>query len=293
METKIHCPRARSRRVRAPPPIERVRRALAGELPSEALDRLPRRYFRAGDVLLVDLPLPGRPERVAEAYAQALGMRSVLGLEGPIRGEYREPAARLLWGDPATETLHTEQGLQYRLDPARVMWSPGNLPERQRVAAWDCRGETVLDCFAGVGYFTIPLAARAGAARVVAIEKNPVAHAYLVENARLNGVADRVEPVLGDCREAAPQGEADRVLLGYLPDAADFVETAARALRSRGGLLHVHRVVRARTRPEAAFDAVARRVRETGRRARLVGHHRVKSYAPGRVHLVLDVQVTP
>jgi tRNA wybutosine-synthesizing protein 2 len=277
--------------VARPGPLDAVRATLQDELGPEAPARLPRAYFRVGDVLLLDLPLPEPEARVAEAYARALGMRSVLGRTGGIEGEFRQPRRRLVWGDPRTETTHVEAGVRFRLDPARVMWSPGNLSERQRLAAWRLEGETVVDCFAGVGYLSLPLAVHARPDRIVAIEKSPETHAYLVENVRLNGVEDRMEPRWGDCREVAPRAVADRVLLGLLPDALPFVATGVEALRPRGGRLHVHRVVPAGSL-DAAFGDVRRAVEAQGRLATLEGTHVVKSFGPGRDHVVFDVAVT-
>lgn len=273
-------------------PLARVRTALAQHLAPKELSRLPRHYQRVGDVLLLDLPLPEPAERVAEAYATTLGARTVLGIEGPIEGEFRRPRARLLWGDPNAETVHRESGILYRLDASRLMWSAGNLPERQRVAHWRCAGQTVVDFFAGVGYFAIPIARRAGARRVVAIEKNPEARRYLVENGRLNGVDDRLEVVGGDCRDVAPTGTADRVLLGLLPDALEFVPHALAALRPTGGLLHVHRVLRRRDTTMSAFAPIAELAAAEAARARLLHVERVKSYGPSQTHVVLDVAVT-
>lgn len=269
-------------------------RALVAERQSPAVAAaLPRGYFRLGDVLIVDLPLPGDEAATAQAYAEALRMRSVLGREGRIEGEFREPRLRLVWGDRRTETVHRESGFEFRLDPAQVMWSPGNLNERQRVATWDCRGQVVVDCFAGVGYFSIPIAARGRARRVIAIEKNPIAFTYLVENASRNHVDLRLEPVHADCRDAAPRRVADRVLLGLLPDSIDFVPLALEVLRPQGGWIHVHRVVTRTNGLEQAGREILDVVASKRFKGRIHHAERVKSYAPSTDHVVFDVEVRP
>lgn len=276
--------------VARPGPLDGVRRDLAATLDAEALQRLPRGYFRVGDVLLLELPLPGPEAEIAEAYARRLRMRSVLGREGGVEGEFREPRTRLLWGDADTTTTHVEVGVKYRIDPARVMWSPGNLAERQRLAAWRLAGETVVDLFAGIGYLTLSLAVHAQASRVVAIEKSPTTFAFLKENLALNGVSERVDARLGDCRDVAPKGVADRVLLGLLPDSLEFLPTALAALKPPGGRLHVHRVVPAAD-IAGAWEEVAARIRAVGATPRLEGTHVVKSFGPRRDHVVFDVEV--
>lgn len=271
-----------------PTPLDRVRASLRDALAPEELARVPRGYFRVGDVLVLDLPLPGDEALVAQAFARELRMRSVLGRAGRVSGEFRRPTMRHLWGDPETTTVHTEVGVKYRIDPARVMWSPGNLAERQRLAALRVPGATVVDLFAGVGYLSLPLAVHGGAARVVAIEKAPATYGFLRENAALNGVAQRYETVLGDCRDVAPTGVADRVLLGLLPDSIGFLPTALAALRRPGCILDVHRAVPA--------DGLARSAREVLARVpggALLATHRVKSYGPGKDHVVHEVRVGP
>ncbi len=51
----------------------------------------------------------------------------------------------------------------------RVMFSSGNVTEKARVAAFNARGQIVVDMFAGIGYFTIPLLVRAPRQPCVAV----------------------------------------------------------------------------------------------------------------------------
>ena len=53
------------------------------------------------------------------------------------------------------------------------MFSSGNVSEKARIARLDASGEVVLDLFAGVGYWTLPLLVHAGALHVHACEWNP------------------------------------------------------------------------------------------------------------------------
>ena len=53
------------------------------------------------------------------------------------------------------------------------MFSSGNVSEKARIARIDVRGETVLDLYAGIGYWTLPFLVHGRAERVHACEMNP------------------------------------------------------------------------------------------------------------------------
>jgi tRNA wybutosine-synthesizing protein 2 len=275
------------------PPADRVRQRLALRLPPALLDLIPRTYVRLGDVLILDMPagLGEHAYDVAGTWADELRMRSVLLREGQIQGELRLPTMRHIWGDPNTETIHSENGIRYRFDPAKVMFSPGNLPERQRVATLPVEGETVVDLFAGIGYFTLPLAVHGRPQAIIAIEKNPVSYQYLEENIELNDVANIVEPRFGDNRDVAPIGQADRVLMGFLPDPTEFLPLALTCLKKTGGSIHYHTVVDLPLFPRTAFDRLQGLLQALDWTATLKESVTVKSFGPGEVHGVLDVEV--
>lgn len=277
------------------PPAERVRERLARAAGASAAARMPAGYQRLGRVLVVRLPDELRPyfPTIGAAWQEVLGVETVLVRTGPIAGEFRRPVTETIAGG-ATETEVVEHGVRWRFDAAEVMFAAGNRTERLRAAALVRADETVVDLFAGIGYFAIPAARTGRPARVVAIEKNRVAVKYLRLNAALNGVVDRLEPVEGDNRLVGPAaGSADRVFLGYLPSAIPWTGRAIELLQSRGGWLHVHTVADARGATASARAAVEAEVAARGRRPFDARAREVKPYGPGRTHVVVDVRVGP
>lgn len=273
-------------------PLAKVRDRLRGAVPDRLLGALPEGYDRVGDVVLLRLPEPLAPHgsRIGAAYGRVLDADTVLALGG-AQGELREPETEHLWGALDTETVHHEHGLTYHLDPARVLFSVGNHHERHRLADAVEPGEQVVDLFAGIGYFALPLA-RAGA-RVVACEKNPTAARYLEQNAHANALEDQVQLRLGDCREVAPEGIADRVVMGYFPGTRAFLDVAHRALAPQGGTIHYHTVTDAETAPQRAWSQIRDHPALAGTRLERAGTRSVKTVGPGRVHVVVDIDVIP
>lgn len=278
------------------PPAERVRerlRAIAGPAAAAAM---PPGYQRLGRVLVLRLPAALRPfyPAIGTAWQEELGVTTVLVRTGPIEGELRTPRTETIAG-AGTETEVVEYGIRWTFDAAAIMFAAGNRTERRRAGRLVVPGETVVDLFAGIGYFAIPAARVGRAARVLAVEKNPVAARYLALNAERNGVAASVAPLLGDNRTVElPRGAADRVFLGYLPSAVPWIPRALELVRPGGGWLHVHTVADAPRATEAASEEVRAALKEAG--ARTTGAPRpreVKPYGPGRTHVVVDVRVIP
>ena len=239
--------------------------------------------------------------RLYRETAAALGVTRLARQAEVSQGPKRESRAELLW-DPESRggwTETKELGVAYGLDVTKVMFSSGNGTEKRRMGAMAAAGETVVDLFAGIGYYTLQLLRHAGVARVIACEWNPHSVEALRRNLERNGFGrDRCEVREGDNRRVAPEGVADRVLLGLLPDSERAWPTAVAALRDSGGVLHVHGNVA--SGEESAWtrrleEEIATRAAELGREWSVRVEHveRVKWYAPRIRHLVADVRCVP
>jgi len=260
---------------------------------AEELEHVPGSWAIVGDVVLVRIPEAcPRPEEVGEALLELQGAETVLSRAG-IDGPHREPDVSVLAGSGDAETIHTEHGTKYALDLTEVMFSPGNKAERVRMHEVVEPEERVLDMFAGIGYFALPMA-RAGAA-VTAVERNPTAFRYLIENAMLNEVSERLEPFRADCRDVVEwhadpattvDVSADRIVMGHY-EAHEYLESAL-AVVEDGGALHMHAAVPDAELPDRPVSRLEDAAKDAGRSVDDVGVRRVKSYSEGVWHVVVD-----
>lgn len=103
---------------------------------------------------------------------------------------YRSSEVTLVLGENGWVD-HVDNGIRYIFDVTKCMFSAGNISEKLRVASFDCSGETVVDMYAGIGYFVLPYLVHAGAELVHACEWNPHAVEALQRGLKANGVEDR------------------------------------------------------------------------------------------------------
>ncbi|HEX9567758.1 MAG TPA: class I SAM-dependent methyltransferase family protein [Thermoplasmata archaeon] len=268
-------------------PRQEIReRLMAAGIPVE---RAPRRWERIGDILVLRFP-PRRLKEarmIAQIFGTVLRARTVVQDVSGIHGPLRVPDVRVLWGN-GTETVHVEGGIRYALDVGRVMFSSGNLAERIGIADRVRPGAVVVDLFAGIGYFSLPIAVRSRAAAVYACELNPVAFRYLVENTRLNRTSNLV-PLLGDCRDVAPPRVADWVIMGHF-HAREYLDVAFQTLRGKGTIVY-HELCPKEQYPDALTRRLAAAARARWMNVRAIRTRIVKSYAPGIVHSRAEVEV--
>ncbi len=208
------------------------------ELPPKLLGVFPTGWQQIGGVILIRLHPRLAPIKRAIGTVLLENIpfcQSVLNHVGSALGEYRIPNVEHLAGLENTETTFTENRCTFTLDPAKVMFSPGNKKERLRFPTLITSTDYVLDMFAGVGQFTIPIGVHGKPTHIESIEKNPVAYGYLVKNINQNNLSAITTPKFGDCRQLASTNKASVVLMGLLPmDFQAFLPTAVNAIKQKG-----------------------------------------------------------
>ncbi len=245
---------------------------------------------RLGDIVIVDEDDEERAREIADAVmASDLPCDTVINRASPIEGELRVRRWEVLAGD-GTETVHREYGHEFALDVAAVYFSPRLATERHRVIDQVAAGESIIDMFAGVGPYAIPMASRG--ADVVACDLNETAIDYLRENAERNGVSDRVTAIVGDVRDSVAEhaGSADRLVMNLPHSAGEFLDTAV-ALADAECVIHYYDI----QHEDDPFGPGVRAIRSAAGDAYDVTvqtEHVVRSYAPHEYNVCLDVRLS-
>ena len=281
-------------------PHERLHDSTSSFLGKDPPSEIPKKWERFSDIAI----LPSGSFRdedwgdivgpdLWKAVAQGLNVER-LGMMGEVTGRTRKSGVKMLLGDDDW-VVRRENGVDYGYRVTKCMFSAGNVNERRRMGEIARRGEVIVDLFAGIGYYSLPILVHSEVEHVHCCEWNNDAVESLEWGLERNNVSSLCTVHRGDNRETSKSiGKvADRVIMGLLPTSEWSFEAAMEVLSDSGGVVHIHGLSRPDEYSEWAEEVMTGicNYRE-GSTASNFAVNRIKSYAPRWDHVVLDVEIS-
>jgi tRNA wybutosine-synthesizing protein 2 len=277
-----------------------IKDCLINDLTEEEIRLLPRGFQTLGKVIILKLNpiLLDKKELIGKACLELYPhIRSVFINVGKIEGKFRTPnAIQYLVGENNPIVEHKEHGIVYKFDITKIMFSKGNLTERKYLATVVKPNEIIIDMFAGIGYFSLPIARHSQVKQIFSIELNPDAYKSLVENIKINELQEIITPIFGNSNEEvlklSSEGiKADRIIMGVFPAPKDFIKNALTLVKSAGTVFHYEGVIKEEYYLQLyeEFKDIAKKEKYY---CKLDNKRFVKSYGPHLKHLVLDILVS-
>ena len=231
---------------------DKLKEKLKHELTEEELSLLPRGFQTLGKVIILKLNPKILEKRVLigkiclELFPN---IKSIYINKGKIRGTFREPdKIEFITGINNPVIEHKEHDVIYRFDITKIMFSKGNINERKYLATLVKEGEILVDMFAGIGYFSLPIAKHSKVGKTYSIELNPESYKFLVENIKINHLENKITPINGDCREEVIKLSnsgirADRIIMGVFPAPVSYINEALTLIKDKGSMFHYEGIV--------------------------------------------------
>lgn len=309
---------------------DQLREYLKDKIPDELISSLPSGFQTIDYAAILNLN-----ENLYD-YAEIIGyavmdlipyVKSIWLRKGKVTGTFRKPEGLIhICGIPNTEVEHHENNIKYRFDFTEIMFSKGNISERRFLPQLIRDGETIVDMFAGIGYFSLPIGKFSKPKQIFSIELNPVSFKYLKENIEINKLSNIIKPIHGDSKEEVPKLaedgiKADRIIMGVFPAPFDFIKSALAVIKPipleyetelsefeeksqetmkynlydrineyQNTMVHFEGVVMGRNIREL-YDKFNEILQQEGYKSSLLGFRFVKSFGPKMWHLVLDILV--
>jgi len=150
--------------------------------------------------------------------------------------------------------------------------------------------EVVLAMFSGVCPYPIAIAKKQTlVGKIYAVEINPEAHKYALENIKLNHLEKKIIPILKDIRKAKEIGKVDRITMPLVEKAIDYLDVAFEHSK-KGTIIHLYGLSK-----EGKFkdleEKVKRRAAKSKVKYKIVGRQDVLPYAPRISKVRLDIKV--
>lgn len=247
---------------------------------------LPRRWVRYGNSVLIRYDGPD-PKILGKIIGEVLGAKSVYRYSGGISGVLRVPSLELIFGIGGPVT-HLENGIRYTFDPSKVMFSPGNVGIRASMKHMDARGKIIYDMFAGIGYFSIPLAKYGHPRHVYAVEINPASYEYLLLNLQRNRVQNIFTTYNSDCSSITISEKADIIVMGHF-NSPSYILSAYNNAKT-GGTIMMHHLVSSENL-EHPEGEIGKKFQDLGIKHEVSSSRVVKSYSPHHWHVVTEVVI--
>ncbi len=278
---------------------DKLKVELKGKLTEKELSLLPRGFQIVGKVIILKLkPELHDKKNIISEYCLKFfpSIKSIYLNKGKVTGTYREPEKiEYIAGINNPLVEHTEHKIRYRFDITKIMFSKGNLNERKYLTTLVKPEEVIVDMFAGIGYFSLPIGKHSLPKKIYSIEHNPEAYKYLTENVKINHLEQIIFPIKGDSKEEviklSESGiRADRVIMGVFPAPKDFVGQALTLTKEQGTYFHYEGVA-----SKEDYDLLFKEFKEIaereGYKCELKEYRFVKNYGPRLYHVVLDIFV--
>ncbi len=213
-------------------------------------------------------------KKTAKEILKNKNVKTVVKRSGKVRSSYRIKKVKHVIGEKTTETIHKENNYRFKIDLNKTYFSPRLQTERKRVINQAMKNDIVIDMFSGVGPYAIPIAKKA--LKVLAIDHNPKAVKYLLENIKLNKVKNIIA-YEGDALEITKKLPiADKIIMNApRQNNQKTLNTAIKKVK-KGGIIY--------------FYITDKRMNEINYKGLiLLNKRKVTEYAPGKAHYCLEL----
>ncbi|MEM2131337.1 MAG: 50S ribosomal protein L11 methyltransferase [Candidatus Woesearchaeota archaeon] len=213
----------------------------------EKKQELPSSYDIIGDIIIIELN--GFTKKEEQEIGKALlnvnkNIKTILKKAGFFSGEFRTRKLTYIYGERKKETIHKENNIKIKLDVEKVYFSPRLSTERKRIYEQinkSQKKEKILVMFSGSGIYPIVISKNTNAKLIYAIEKNPIAHKYAIENQNLNKTKNIIF-INGDVKKEIPKLKKikfDRILMP-LPKGAESFLNLAFSVSKKNTIIHFY-----------------------------------------------------
>jgi tRNA (guanine37-N1)-methyltransferase len=271
-----------------------LKEALKGKLTKEEFMFAPKSFDSFGDIAVIEIPkeLEKKKKLIGSTLLKMQPrFDTILSIESNHEGEFRIQKVKVIAGKRNKVATYKESGVTLKVPLGEVFFSPRLGTERLRIAKEIKEGEIIGCFFSGVGPYPIVFSKNSKMKSAVAIELNPVAHEYAVENSVINKCSDKIVFFKGDVKEVYKnfKNNFDRIAMPLPHTGYQFLEEAFYCIKEKGIIYFYEIVEKGNFKlPQSQIRDAAKKM---NRKIRIINKRRVRQFSPSKEQIVFDIKV--
>ena len=288
-----------------------IEEILAGELPENILELVPKSYDIIGKIAIVEFDQINTigdnnalyyKKKVAEALVSVnKSVETVYEKKSEVKGKFRLKELKVIYGEDNPETTHKENNCLFKLDVKKAYFTPRLVFERKRISSSNFKKQEVIaDMFTGVGPFSIQIAKK-NDVKIYAFDINPSAYKYITENIEINKMKGEVVAYNMDVKELLNldnklgnnlKHKIDRVIMNLPEQSINYIDIACFLMKKPGGILHFYQFCEKPNPIKKGIENLNTKLKDSGWQIEeILSSKVVKPFSPKLDMIVLDLKI--
>jgi len=266
----------------------KLKQLLKNKLTKKQLELAPTSFDIVGNIAIFsDFPkeLKNKEKLIANTLLKNIkNIQTVAKKTKIYSGTYRTPKLKIIAGKKSKETIHKENNIQVKLNVETCYFSPRLSTERLRIANQIKKPESVLVMFSGVGIYPLVIAKNSKAKEIYAIEINPKAHKYALENTKRN---HKIKLFKGNVKKVLPKinKKFDRILMPLPKGAEPFLDIAFKKIKKQG-IIHFYDF-----QYENNFKESIKKIKQHKKKVKILRTVKCGQLSPRKYRICIDFKV--
>ncbi|MEK6906996.1 MAG: class I SAM-dependent methyltransferase family protein [Nanoarchaeota archaeon] len=214
-------------------------------------------------------------------------IKTILLKTKKFSGKYRLPKYKVIAGKKTKEALYKENNSIFKLNLEKCYFSSRLANERLRIAKQVKFNETILVMFSGIAIYPIVIARNSKAKEIYAIEINPVAHKYALENLMLNKI-NNIKLFKGDVKKILPKIKLkfDRIIMPAPKNAELYLNLIKNKIK-KGTIVHFYGFSQEKDFPKGTIN----KIKKYFKKIKILKALKCGAYSPYVYRVCIDFQV--
>lgn len=271
-----------------------LKEALKKRLTKKEFEFAPKAFDSFGNIAVIEIPRKlAKKKKIIGETLLSINKRfeTVCSIESNHEGKYRVQKVKVIAGEKNLIADYKESACSFKIPLGKVFFSPRLGAERLRIAQEIKKGEVVGTWFSGVGPYPIVFAKNSPMKKAVAIELNPIAHKFALENVKLNKCEEKIDFVKGDVKKVYKKFKKkfDKIAMPLPHTGYQFLEEAFYCIKPKGKIYFYEIVEKGNVAlPLSQIKESAERQK---RKIKIVNQRKVRQFSPTKEQMVFDIQL--